>query len=101
MTVCFLCLFPQLSLQEVLSGAVELAEVGFPVAEVTAHHWAKWVSLLREAGKELGGALLIDGHTPKCGQVFRNKALAQTLKVILEANYVSSTVTFFVSCDTM
>ncbi|XP_028260440.1 uncharacterized protein LOC114435096 [Parambassis ranga] len=74
----------KLSLQEVLSGAVELAEVGFPVAEVTAHQWAKWVALLREAGKELGGALLIDGHTPKCGQVFKNKALAQTLKELGE-----------------
>ncbi|CAK6978591.1 glutathione hydrolase-like YwrD proenzyme isoform X2 [Scomber scombrus] len=70
----------KLSLQEVLSGAAELAEVGFPVAEVTAHHWAHWVGALRDAGKELGRDLLIDGHPPKCGQVFRNPALAQTLK---------------------
>ncbi|XP_070765194.1 glutathione hydrolase-like YwrD proenzyme [Enoplosus armatus] len=70
----------KLSLQEVLSGAVGLAEVGFPVAEVTAHHWANWVAALRDAGKELGGDLLTDGHAPKCGQVFRNPALAQTLK---------------------
>ncbi|XP_059196307.1 glutathione hydrolase-like YwrD proenzyme [Centropristis striata] len=74
----------KLSLQEVLSGAAELAEVGFPVAEVTAHHWAKWVSALRDAGKELGGELLIDGHAPKCGQVFRNPTLAQTLKELGE-----------------
>lgn len=64
-----------------LSGAAELAEVGFPVAEVTAHQWANGVSALRDAGKELGGDLLIDGHAPKCGQVFRNPSLAQTLKV--------------------
>ncbi|KAG7242292.1 hypothetical protein INR49_023967 [Caranx melampygus] len=70
----------KLSFQEVLSGAVEIAEVGFPVAEVTAHHWAKWVAALRDTGKELGGDLLIDNHAPKCGQVFRNPALAQTLK---------------------
>ncbi|XP_038571137.1 glutathione hydrolase-like YwrD proenzyme [Micropterus salmoides] len=70
----------KLSLQEVLSGAAELAEVGFPVAEVTAHQWANGVSALRDAGKELGGDLLIDGHAPKCGQVFRNPSLAQTLK---------------------
>lgn len=60
---------------------MELAEVGFPVAEVAAHHWANWVAALRGDGKELGGDLLIDGHAPKCGQVFRNPALAQTLKV--------------------
>ncbi|XP_034002634.1 glutathione hydrolase-like YwrD proenzyme isoform X8 [Trematomus bernacchii] len=73
-----------LSLQEVLSGASELAEVGFPVAEVTAHHWAKWVAALRDDGKELGGDLLINAHAPKCGQVFRNPNLAQTLKELGE-----------------
>ncbi|XP_069377599.1 glutathione hydrolase-like YwrD proenzyme [Paralichthys olivaceus] len=74
----------KLSFQEVLSGAVELAEVGFPVAKVTAHHWAKWVAALRDDGKELGGDLLIDSHAPKCGQVFRNHALAKTLKELGE-----------------
>lgn len=71
-----------MSLQEILSGAVELAEVGFPVAEVTAHHWANWVAVLRGAGKELGGDLLIDNHAPKSGEVFKNPALARTLRVI-------------------
>ncbi|XP_056271427.1 glutathione hydrolase-like YwrD proenzyme [Pseudoliparis swirei] len=74
----------KLSLREVLSGAVELAEVGFPVADVTAHHWTKWVAALRDDGKELGGELLIDGHAPRCGQVFRNPTLAQTLKELGE-----------------
>ncbi|XP_041791903.1 glutathione hydrolase-like YwrD proenzyme [Chelmon rostratus] len=74
----------KLSLQEVLSRAAELAEVGFPVAEVAAHHWAHWAAALRDAGKELGGDLLIDGHAPRCGQVFRNPALAQTLKELGE-----------------
>ena len=82
--VCFLLLFPQLSLQDVLSGAVGLAEVGFPVHEVTAHHWAEGVAVLRRAGKELGEDLLINGQAPSHGQVFRNPALARTLKVILE-----------------
>ncbi|XP_077573358.1 glutathione hydrolase-like YwrD proenzyme isoform X2 [Stigmatopora nigra] len=70
----------KLALQEVLNGAVELAEVGFPVAEVTAHHWKQWVGKLRDAGRELDGALLIDNEPPKHGQLFRNPALAQTLK---------------------
>ncbi|XP_029939663.1 glutathione hydrolase-like YwrD proenzyme isoform X1 [Salarias fasciatus] len=74
----------KLSLREVLSGAVKLAEEGFPVAEVTAYHWANSVSALRDAGKELGGDLLIDGHAPKCGQIFRNTSLAQVLKALGE-----------------
>lgn len=55
--------------------------MGFPVAEVTAHHWASWAAALRDAGKQLDGDFLIDGHAPKCGQVFKNSALARTLKV--------------------
>lgn len=82
--------------------------MGFPVAEVAAHHWANWVAALRDAGRELGGDLLIDGHAPKCGQVFRNPALAQTLKVnILNKNthtknrfvdHVRSTGESFLNC---
>ncbi|TDH08830.1 hypothetical protein EPR50_G00102070 [Perca flavescens] len=74
----------KLSLQEVLSAAAELAGVGFPVAEVTAHHWEKLVAALRDAGKELNRDLLIDGQAPKCGQVFRNPSLAKTLKKLGE-----------------
>ncbi|XP_029906331.1 uncharacterized protein LOC115358473 [Myripristis murdjan] len=74
----------KLSLQEVLGGAVQLAEEGFPVAKVTAHHWAHWVAELRRAGKELGGDLLIDGQAPNHGQVFRNPGLARTLKELGE-----------------
>ncbi|XP_012733403.2 glutathione hydrolase-like YwrD proenzyme [Fundulus heteroclitus] len=74
----------KLSMQDVLSGAVELAEKGFPVSQVTAHHWAKWVGALRDSGKEPGEDLLIGGHPPKHGQVFRNYAMAQTIKELGE-----------------
>ncbi|KAM4574778.1 glutathione hydrolase-like YwrD proenzyme [Fundulus diaphanus] len=74
----------KLSMQDVLSGAVELAEKGFPVSQVTAHHWARWVAALRDSGKEPGEDLLIGGHPPKHGQVFRNYAMAQTIKELGE-----------------
>ncbi|MED6260258.1 hypothetical protein ATANTOWER_010108 [Ataeniobius toweri] len=74
----------KLSMQEVLSGAVELAVKGFPVAEVTAYHWAKWVAALRDSGKEQGEDLLIGGHPPKHGQVFKNIAMARTIKELGE-----------------
>lgn len=77
----------QLSLLEVLSGAVDLAEAGFPVAEVTGHLWAKWVAALRDAGKRVDENLLIDGHAPKSGQLYKNPALAQTLKVVCSIMY--------------
>uniref|UniRef100_A0A1A7WBY6 Gamma-glutamyltransferase YwrD n=1 Tax=Iconisemion striatum TaxID=60296 RepID=A0A1A7WBY6_9TELE len=74
----------KLSLQEILSGAVKLAEEGFPVAEITAHNWAHWAAALKGDGKELGGDLLIDGHAPKCGQVFKNTGMAHTMKELGE-----------------
>lgn len=74
----------KLSLQDVLSGAVELAQKGFPVAPVTAHHWGQNVAVLREAGRDLSPDLLIQGQAPKAGQVFRNPALAQTLREVGE-----------------
>ncbi|CAL8256955.1 unnamed protein product [Merluccius merluccius] len=74
----------KLSLREVLSGAVDLAEEGVPVAKVTAHQWAHWVETMRHAGRELGGDLLVDGQAPNHGQVFRNPALARTLRELGE-----------------
>lgn len=56
--------------------------MGFPVAEVTTHHWTNWVAALRDAGKEVDGNLLFDGHPPKSGQLYKNPSLAQTLKVL-------------------
>ncbi|XP_005805284.1 uncharacterized protein LOC102228901 [Xiphophorus maculatus] len=74
----------KLSLREVLSGAATLAEEGFPVAGVTAHHWEKWAAALGESQKELGAELLIGGHPPKHGEVFKNTAMAQTIKELGE-----------------
>lgn len=74
----------KLSLQDVLSGAVELAQSGFPVAPVTAHHWRLGVTAHREAGRDLSPDLLIQGRAPKAGEVFKNQALAQTLRELGE-----------------
>lgn len=70
----------KLSLQDVLSGAVELAQKGFPVAPVAAYHWGRWVAEAQAAGRDLSPDLLIQGQAPRAGQVFRNQALAQTLR---------------------
>lgn len=68
----------QLSLGEILQPATELALSGFPVAEVTAHHWANWTKV---SGTDLSPDFLINGRPPRHGEVFRNPALAQTFKV--------------------
>ncbi|KAG7488126.1 hypothetical protein MATL_G00031040 [Megalops atlanticus] len=72
----------KLSLGDILHPAIELAERGFPVTEITAHHWAKWLKALEAAGKELGGDFLINNQPPKHGQVFSNPALARTFQEV-------------------
>ncbi|XP_072294142.1 glutathione hydrolase-like YwrD proenzyme [Eucyclogobius newberryi] len=43
-----------------------------------------WVSELRDAGRGVAPDLLLQGHAPKSGQVFRNPALARTLRELGE-----------------
>ncbi|KAG7280763.1 hypothetical protein CRUP_037693 [Coryphaenoides rupestris] len=74
----------KVSLREVLGGAVALAEEGFPVSKVAAYEWAHWVDALRHAGKELGSNLLVEGRAPNHGEIFRNPALARTLRELGE-----------------
>ncbi|MGH0141451.1 UNVERIFIED_CONTAM: hypothetical protein FKN15_074235 [Acipenser sinensis] len=73
----------KLSLSDILQPAIELAERGFPVAEITAFQWAKWAGALERSGKKLE-AFLINNQPPKHGQVFKNPLLAQTFKELAE-----------------
>ncbi len=72
-----------LPLAAVLQPAIDLAERGFPVTEVIAGHWK---NLERRAVQfpTLAQAYLIDGHAPRPGEIFRNTALARTLRAIAE-----------------
>jgi gamma-glutamyltranspeptidase/glutathione hydrolase len=69
------------SLTAVLQDAIRHAEEGFPVAELTAEQWKESEARLKA---DEGAALnyLIDGRTPKAGEIFRNPRMAQTLKRI-------------------
>jgi gamma-glutamyltranspeptidase / glutathione hydrolase len=68
-------------LSEVLQPAIRYAEEGFPVMEISAKLWhgsEKWLGTIPEAAK----TWLISGHTPASGEIFRNPALAASLKRI-------------------
>jgi gamma-glutamyltranspeptidase/glutathione hydrolase len=71
------------TLREVLRPAIQHAEDGFPVAELTAHSWRESAASLKA---DEGGAInyLTDGRTPKAGEIFRNPRMAQTLKQIAD-----------------
>jgi gamma-glutamyltranspeptidase/glutathione hydrolase len=78
--------FGKLPLSDDLSGAIRYAEEGFPVTELIAWYWSRTPALY---GKLPGGFLqtyTLDGkgRTPAKGDIFKNPALAQTLRLIGE-----------------
>jgi gamma-glutamyltranspeptidase/glutathione hydrolase len=68
-------------LADVLQAAINHAENGFPVAELTAEQWQE--SQARLAADE-GAAInyLTNGRTPRAGEIFKNPRMAKTLRRI-------------------
>lgn len=73
--------YGKLRLGELLEDAIYYAEAGFPVTEVIAGEWRAKEEMLR-SHESSAKTYLIDGKTPRPGQVFRNKDLANTFKRI-------------------
>lgn len=71
-----------LSMPEILSPAIQLAEEGFPVAPITARLWSASLDPVRRSPG--GAALMIDGRAPRAGEIFRNPGLAGTFRRIAE-----------------
>lgn len=73
--------FGSLPLEEVLEPAAELAEEGFPVSQVVSYYWGF-------AEKRMGGlkgfaeAFLPGGRAPKPGEIYKNEAMARSLRSI-------------------
>jgi gamma-glutamyltranspeptidase/glutathione hydrolase len=67
-------------LAELLAPAIEYAESGFPVAEKAAGEWAKAARKL--AAHPNSSGYLPGGRAPKAGEIFRQPALAASLKKI-------------------
>src|SRR5258708_2650079 len=78
--------FGKLKLADDLAPATRYAEEGFPVTELIAYYWERSVPLYKNM---LGGFLetyTLDGkgRAPAKGDVFKNPALAKTLRLIGE-----------------
>ncbi|TMQ04243.1 MAG: gamma-glutamyltransferase, partial [Deltaproteobacteria bacterium] len=71
-----------LPMAALLAPAIELAEAGFAVGEVTAHFWHD--ALADRADAANLGELMIDGRAPRAGERFRNPGLARTLRAIAD-----------------
>jgi gamma-glutamyltranspeptidase / glutathione hydrolase len=68
-------------LSDLLAPAIAYARDGFPVAEWDAAYWNDATAALR-ADANLSRTYLIDGHTPRVGEVFRNPDLARSLELV-------------------
>jgi len=73
----------RLPLSQVMAPAIRLAEEGFPVSEVIAGNWAGARSKLA-AHPASAAAYLVDGRTPRAGEIFRQPDLANTLRLVAE-----------------
>ncbi len=77
--------YGSLPLKKVLEPAIYYAENGFPVTEIIQRSW-------KENEKKLSGhpdikkTYLIDGRVPEVGEIFFQKNLARTLKVLSEGS---------------
>lgn len=82
--------FGKLPMSEDLAPAIRYATNGFPVTQVVARYWkGNWQAFEKHQGliKDFGNAqkvFLIDGHTPREGEIFRNPEMAHTLTLIAQ-----------------
>jgi gamma-glutamyltranspeptidase/glutathione hydrolase len=75
--------FGKLPMEIILARAIEYAEKGFPVTEVIASYWASAQNSLKEM-PGFSEVFLPGGNSPSKGEIFKNPALANTLKLIAE-----------------
>jgi gamma-glutamyltranspeptidase/glutathione hydrolase len=73
----------RMPLAEVLSGAISLAEDGFPVSPIISYLWEQEVPKTLAASPN-SGELLIDGRAPRPGEIWRNSGLASVLREIAD-----------------
>jgi gamma-glutamyltranspeptidase / glutathione hydrolase len=71
----------KLSVEEILTPAIKLAEDGYPVSELASVAWHVQEKLLKTASPN-GHEMLRNGRAPKTGEIFRNPTLAETFRTL-------------------
>lgn len=69
-----------MTLAQVLQPAIEYAEKGYPVTEVIATDWLEGVQ--HKGNPDFAATFLPNGRPPAVGELFTNKNLAHSLKLI-------------------
>ena len=73
--------FGTISMQKILSPAIEYASNGFPVTELVSYYMSKAAKKL-DKYPNFKETYHINGTTPKKGEIFQNQDLANTLRII-------------------
>src|ERR1051326_4593843 len=76
--------FGKLKFGDDLAPAIHYAEEGFPVTDLIAFYWHFGPELYKGLPGAFTETYTINGHTPGKGDVFKNPALANTLRLIGE-----------------
>ncbi|KAB2110827.1 hypothetical protein AG0111_0g1325 [Alternaria gaisen] len=71
----------KVSMEEVLAPAIDLAENGFPVSELSATFWKASEKDLLKASPN-GREMLKDGRAPKAGEIMKNPTIGNTFKLL-------------------
>jgi gamma-glutamyltranspeptidase/glutathione hydrolase len=71
----------RLPIGDLLAPAIFYAEHGFPVSEVVARDWAGSHKILA-ADPNAARTFLVEGRTPRAGEIFRNKDLSASLRLV-------------------
>lgn len=75
-----LATYGTMKLSQVLQPAIEYAERGFPVTDVIAADWDN--AIQHKANADFAATFLPNGKQPAPGEIFINKNLANTLKLV-------------------
>jgi gamma-glutamyltranspeptidase/glutathione hydrolase len=75
--------FGKLPFSDLLASAIFYADEGFPVTDVIADAWAGQVPKLA-ADPNAVKTYLINGRAPRAGEIYKNPALAASLRLIAE-----------------
>jgi gamma-glutamyltranspeptidase / glutathione hydrolase len=73
--------YGKLPMQELLAPAIGYAENGFPLSPVIASDWARSVPRFKDM-PGFADVFMPNGAAPKEGEMFRNPALAKTLRAL-------------------
>jgi len=72
----------QVTMAQILQPAIQLADEGFPLSQMTGQHWRSSLGRFNDPRNTYGSDFLINGRTPLWGEVFRNPHLADSFRTL-------------------